>query len=243
MSLPVILSAADTFAHRPGYSTFTDQTRMELLVGGMNDAEHFYTDGSFKDLKNWQMHHEVYSWVAKLDGDDVVGIDMCANDYAKRGGSIDLQWLPPKVADARIYGFDLTGALDTAKLPAALVKLNVGSNKLTGSVDFTRLPPAMTDLHIQHNCFSGEVNLNALPAPMEYLNISNNAFEGTVSLVHLPPGMCGLTLERNPFSGNLVLTNLPAHLSWVSIGGTNIEKVVDTNGDAFEARVIERGFW
>ena len=234
MHLPAILSTVDSFVHRPDYSTFTDQTRMELLVRDMNYAEHFCTDGSFKDLKQWR-------GLVTLDGDDVVYIYLGANDFTKRGGSIDFRWLPPKVTYAIIRDFDLEGSLETVKLPAALINLSVADNKLAGGVDFKRLPPAMTDLYIQHNCFSGEVDLDALPAPMKYLNISNNAFEGTVSLTSLPPDMTGVTLERNPFSGNLVLSNLPVHLSWVSIGGTNIERVVDTNGDDFETRVIERG--
>ena len=192
------------------YSSFSDQTLMELLFDGLTEEskrQYQDADGAYLDVCAWNC-----------------AICDCAQrvtEIAFGGaveGSLQLSYIPPQVVS--FYGAfqQLTGTIDLAHLPQNLRDLNLNTNKLTGSVDLTQLPLRIQFLYLDSNLLTGSVNLTKMPRSMKILYIHCNQLSGSVHLRSLPDAMVHLYLQNNAFTGSFIATNLPPNLEALYAG-------------------------
>ena len=139
--------STDSSLGRVGYSLFSDQTLMEMLVDGFDDE----TKEEYQD--NHGMYLDVCGWSCiKCDDDErVVQIELGSETLS---GSLELCYVPPKVKVLDISS-RLTGSVDLRQLPDEMSKLHLNNSQLTGEIDLTQLPDGMYDLYLSSNQLTG----------------------------------------------------------------------------------------
>ena len=252
MNLLTLLHSVDPTLGRVDYSSFSDQTLMEMLLDGFDD----------KTKKTYQgnngMYLDVCKWICvECDHDKRVIEIHVHSDNAS--GSIELCYAPPKVKVLRVSSWgksEFTGSVDLTHLPDGMQVLNLQNNQLTGEIDVTQLPDAMESLDLQNNQLTGEIDLTQLldvedlslgnnqltgeldltrlPAQMYHLDFQSNRFTGGVDLTHLPEGMKRLTINDNQLSASLILKRLPPGIRFINArrNNSNAVAVVDSETHA-----------
>ena len=194
-----MLQIAQLFADDPNlghvdYSSFSDQTLMELLISELPDVtkQNFQDrDGTFLDVCEW-------SCVKCDDEERVTRVD----GASEIPGTIQLSYIPENVLFFRMCGSKLHGTLDANRLPRGLERIFLTTNKLEGAVDFTALPTQAEYFSVAVNSLSGSVDLGSLPGKLRRLWIQQNRFNGTLCLTKLPLVMDILDISENVFSGD-----------------------------------------
>ena len=236
---------ADPALGRVDYNSLTDQTLMEMLADGFDEAtrkRYQDSEGLYLDIADWLC--------ARFDDDEnVIDIKECRNTrgslhlhcippnvrkfvltWQKLEGSIDLAILPKNIECLILAGNELTGSIDLSRLPNRLRLLALNSNRFTGSIDLTQLPHSMEDLNVAFNRLSGSLNFDTLPAKLHTVRLQNNAFTGTFNAPHLPPDLQTLNASRNKFSESAVVDSQTT--AEIDIFGSGVTSVVDENGNA-----------
>ena len=200
----MLFLTVDPHLGRVDYTSFSDQTLMEMLYAGFSaDAIKRCqdTEGAFLDVCKW---HSV-----KCDGDGNV---VKFHDFYTFTGSLQLCYIPPKVETFRLQFKVFTGSIDLTQLPRSLWELDLGRDNLEGPIDLTRLPEGIKNLHLCNNRFSGSVELTQLPQSIKSLELQGNRFTGEIDLTRLPEDMESLYLHENLFTGSFIAKNLPHDL-------------------------------
>ena len=210
------LCTADStnFTHRVNASTFSEQTRMELLVSGIPEKCALYDDfGDFDDIYMW-------AGVSLRNRTHVVAIQWSdTSGVFKPGGSMDLQWIPPEVVLFDISCMELEGSIDTFALPRKLEILYIGYNRFSGDFVLKGLPPTLITLCGGDNQFQGIFPIADLPRRLVNCNMQNNKFSGSLDIPALPATCESVDLSRNQFVGQLDLRTLPADLLSLKLTG------------------------
>ena len=162
----VVLRSADVALGRADYSTFSDQTLMELLFEGFEEeAKQTYQDehGLYLDVCDWSC--------VTCDSDERV---TRISTTGKVNGPLRFFYIPPKVESLSMSEADLTGPIDFENLPNNLEELCLSDNRLEGSIELTNLPQTMLDLNFRSNTFEGSIDLTKLPESMGRLYLHFN---------------------------------------------------------------------
>ena len=205
---------------RLGKESFSDQTLMEILVGGFNAADAFREhDGTFHEISRW--YGVSLNGAGRVDEIDWEYEDDSFGLYVGRpvtpGGSIDLRWIPSDTRCFDITNLDLKGSINTLALPRSLEQLSCLENKFAGSFVTESLPQSLVRLIISYNYLSGTLNFAGFPSRLNFCGLSSNQFNGTVDLSCLPKCMISIYLYSNRFSGNVDLSMLPNQLREIEI--------------------------
>ena len=207
MSAFHLFFSVDPSLGRLDYSLLSDQSLMEMLVGGLSKTvKKLFQDDS-------EMFLDVCDW-------DGVQCDNNANVTSVRidecDGPIALEFIPPRVGVFHMRAGSLSGTLSTSALPKGMEYFAISTNNFGGTVDFTSLPEGMRLLCLQRNKFSGSAALDSLPSALERLYIQQNHFSGSLNLKNLPPNLHYLDASTNAFTGVFRIENLPERLSAIS---------------------------
>ena len=210
MCIFTIILTVDTNLGRVNYSSFSDQTLMEMLIGDLDDE----TKKKYQDSE--KMYLDVCKWdCVKCDDDGNV---IAINPKGDVKGSLQLSYIPPKVREFDASYKGLTGPADLAYLPQSLEELYLDNNKLAGSVDLGNLPQNMHTLYLDSNKLTGSIKLSNLPKNMQGLFLHCNAFSGSIELTNLPQSLLSLTFNSNELTGSFIATNLPPKLEKIEAG-------------------------
>ena len=221
---------------RVDVSSLSDQTRMELLVA---DIQHLSavqsTTGEFLDIKQWRgvdIIDDYVDYIVFNHTDIFIGED---DFVVGPGGSIDLRWLPSKLAWLDLHDMLLEGTIETADLPRDLQYVDLTRNNLKGTLCMKGLPQNMQKLRIGDNKLCGSLHLEHSPPNLVAFDAHWNGFEGTLDFRHLPEKMDTLNLRDNKFSGSIDLSKIPSSLTHFYFNRTQISQetlviAVPTNG-------------
>ena len=242
-SFLLLLQTTDANLGRVDIASFSDQTLMELLIERFPEdfkIEYRDSDGCFTDVCSWP---EV-----RCDKDSRV-VDYYT-DPDEVGGSISLEYMPPKMQSFVMRSTRVRGTLEASRLPDSLLTFKMTRNKLEGTVDFVQLPRNLKEFSIFSNMFTGSADLQDLPPDLCKLWIYSNKFSGTICLSKLPPVLEVLDISHNDFCGELFFQNVPSSLSgfcthgnafnpaaivpkgeWVHLANTEVGSVVDVEGN------------
>ena len=229
----MLILTVDPSLGRADYSTLSDQTLMEMLIGGFDEEakkEYQDIDAMFLDVCEWP-------GIECDDDERVVEIEIDSRHIL---GSLELSYAPPKAEVLSISSWarsKLTGSVDLARLPEATESLCLDGNRLTGELDLTKLPDIMEYLSFNNNEFSGEVDLTQFPIGMKYLYLSDNQLTGSLYVGKLPPMMELVHARGNNFDP-IVVVDSETHVS-IKLCRSGVVSVVDENGKALD---MER-FW
>ena len=236
MFIALKLFTADDCCGRVDPSTLSQQTRMELLVAGLDDCEAFLgLDGTFTDISMWNGvsfdTEDAVVAIAWYIDDDCVNEERPCETVVEAGGSIDLRWLPPTVARFCIADMELSGTLTTSALPPALTHMNLKLNFLSGSFDVAGLPPLVDDISIAHNAFTGSLDVTAFPSRLRAFQAIFNRFTGSLDLTQLHAPLVRLGLSNNNFTGEIDLRRIPDSLQHMTLHGNAIKQDLLLVGD------------
>mmetsp|Transcript_44265 Transcript_44265/g.62148 ORF Transcript_44265/g.62148 Transcript_44265/m.62148 type:complete len:266 (+) Transcript_44265:40-837(+) len=138
-------------------------------------------------------------------------------------GTIDLRYLPKRVAVLRMFQNLLNGTLALSLLHDDLQSLHLSANEFSGAVDLSQLPAYMHTMELNKNLLVGKIDLSSLPASLKTLNLSSNALSGELDLTLLHPPLTYLDLARNEFSGFPNMKKLPLSLWLLDLSHNLIE--------------------
>ena len=223
-TLQLFLSV-DPSLGRVDYSSFSDQTLMEMMFEGFDDEtkkENQDSHGMYRDVSGW-------TCIKCDDEERVIKIEIGSHNVS---GSLELRYVPPKVKVLDISSWRkrlLAGSVDLAHLPFGMEYLNLSSNQLSGEIDLTHLPDGMQRLSLQNNQFTGEIDLAQLPDGIFYLDLQTNQLTGEIDFAHLPEGMKYLFLNNNQLSGEIDLTNLPKGMRKLFLENNQFTGEIDLN--------------
>ena len=202
--------SVDASLGRIDYSSFSDQTLMELLIDGLSeDSKYLFQDGdgAYKDVCDWI--------IVECHAEGNVNVVRCG--FVQLEGSISTECMPPNITDFDLSSRGLSGSCQVRRLPKSLTSLRIDENKFEGTVDFTGFPEKMHTIVLYSNRFHGSCGFTALPEPLTHLNISHNAFSGAIRLDRLPQGLQCLNLRGNKLSGRIRLLQPPGNLRYVNL--------------------------
>ena len=245
MPLLTALLSADSALGRADYSSFSEQTLMEMLISDMHmddvDRSEFYdATGDFKDYTEWP-------GVMTSPSGKIVSIDWTE---APASGPLPLAYLPRSLEKLKLSSLwsNFSGTVDAAALPRGMVEISIEKNAFHGEIDFASLPRSihlidfsenrfhggvdaaglprgMTYLNLAENAFSGEFNFQALPQTLQYLHIDDNEFSGVVLFENFPPSIAIVLMNGNRFEGKFSADALPASLQDLEIQDNNFEPI------------------
>ena len=225
-----LLLSVDPSLGRVDYSLLSDQTLLEMLIDGFDDASkqpYQDNDGMYQDVCTW-------CCVTCDDDDRVIEVDI---DSTSVGGSLELCYIPPKVKELYVttmYGNRLTGSVDLTHLPGGMHDLSLSKNRLNGEIDLTCLPNRTTYLYLDNNQFTGEIDLTQLPDGMKELFLNNNQLSGSLVLSKLPPAMRCMNVRGNNFHAvAVVASEARGH---IMLRGSGVTSVMDEKGRKLESK-------
>ena len=212
------------------YSSFSDQTLMEMLIEGFDDV----TKSEYQESDGTYLNFCRKSCITCDHDESVLEIDI---DSENASGIIDLCYVPPKVKFLNISTLaksELTGSVHLTHLPEGMQTLILSENQLAGEIDLKRLPDGMNVLDLHRNQLTGEINLTRLPEGLSHLFLSNNQFTGEIDLTQLPEGMQRLHLDNNQLTGSLIILNLPPGIDLIKayVNHFNAVAVIDSKARA-----------
>ena len=219
---------------RVGYSLFSDQTLMEMLIDGFDhETKKTYIDkdGMYLDVCKW-------SRIKCDDNERVIQIHIVSSIVS---GSLELRYVPPKVKLLSVRWWlvsQLTGSLDLAHLPGAMEDVRLGNNKLTGELDLAHIPDGVKYLFLNNNQFSGEIDLTHLPNRMNWLFLQSNQLTGKIDLAHLPEGMESLCLNSNQLTGSLIIGKLPQGINMIDVRRNHFNAIAVVNSETKAAILL-----
>ena len=222
-SLPVLLSSdIESHLHRVQKMTLSEQTLMEILVSEIDDHGVFQNaDGEFRDLSEWGgVHVQFGEYVKRIIWNVDTLYDIFAGEdesVLQPEGSIDMQWLPPKLTDFEISNMLLKGTVDTESLPRSLEVLCIDDNRLEGPFHLHGLPATIKKILGSRNSFSGSFDLAHHPPHLTKCDMSKNEFSGCLEIPKLPACVFHLNLERNRFCSPIDLSVLPVNLEFLCL--------------------------
>ena len=230
------VSCTDTPLGRLNYDSLSDQTRMEILLDGLNAA----SKERFQDKNGNFLNICELKEMIQCDADD--NVTSVHFPYQLRlEGCIKLAFIPPhvmtfsaqstrtlegtvstdilpKTLQFLTLGYSFSGPFAMTALPPKMEEIEINSNKFCGSLDLHNLPENMKKIRANNNKFTGCVDLRSLPAVLEFLWINKNQLCGEIFLEKLPPALQSINLSENAFTGRIELTNLPADLIYINVG-------------------------
>ena len=238
MLFPMSISTADLPLGRVGYSTISDQTRMEILIDGLTHTckmQFMETDGGYRPIQSWK-------GVRRSADGNVEEIMWAWYHEVLARGSINFDFLPLTVRDVSCSGHNISGTVCTAQLPNQMQSLKLMRDRLFGEFDFSSLPEALIELNISSNQFQGSCDLTNLPEQLAELYMYENRFTGRIDLGKLPVTLLNLSISNNRFSGEIAFENLPAsllslHLDACRFSGAFRFESIPPNLDSFAARM------
>ena len=169
-------------------------------------------------------------------------------------GTLNTATLPESLRELILYDTSLSGSVDLENLPRAnLTNLNLSLGKFSGTLNLAELPPKSKNIFLHENSFTGSVDLSHLPQTMQELSLESNQLSGEVDLSNLPPTMRRLILSKNHFCGEFRILKAPQDLrvnassndfsgvaiveramhEKVLLSNTNVEKIVDEDGEQY----------
>ena len=198
------LFCVDPNLGRTDYSSFSDQSLMEMLLDGFDEG----TKQRYQDDE--EMYIDVCEWsiVECANHERVVKI----KEECGLIGSLHLCYIPSKVEELHLSWMKFEGTIDLTQVPGSMRKLTLHKNGITGSADLRNLPEFMEELYLFDNQLTGSIHLTNLPQHMKKLHVDNNKLDGSIDLTKLPASMEALYLQRNNFTGSIDLSNLPRGL-------------------------------
>ena len=219
MKFCMLLYSVDPSLGRVDYSSFSDQTLMEMVFEGFDEV----TKQRYQD--EYDTYIDVCAWsCVECDADERV---IEVKEYSEIIGTIQLSYLPSKLKALYMQKMQLKGSVELANLPESMEILNLRYNRLTGSIDLTHLPNRMEQLYLKSNQCSGSLDLTLLPESMRFLYLDNNQFSGSVDVSRLPRNMQQLMLQKNQLSGSFGATNISHCL-----------KLLDASRNKFSAKAV-----
>ena len=194
------------------YESLSDQSLMEMLVTGMDEASLSGAqdaNGNFKDVCEWKD--------VRCTNDRVTKVFMYFLEFT--GGQFAFEWIPPLVRELTLNACGLRGTLDTAALPPVLVDFQVPGNRLHGELDWKALPRKLEKLIICRNEFTGSCVLADLPDTLIILQAEKNKFSGVLNLEKLPAALKSLDLCQNELHGSIHIEGLPQSMGKIALKG------------------------
>ena len=223
-----VLLSIDTGLSRVDPSTFSDQTRMEILVDGLEDQSKKLlqdSNGEYYDISQWP-------GVTLDSSGNVISILWRAEGLLS--GSVALDMLPPHLNEFTItiplFGHrtgGFYGTIDTTALPRTLHRFDVSVQKMHGSFLLPAAPEALTYLSVRENTLSGVLVFAGMPQGLKHLDLSLNAFTGTLDTADLASTLEHFNVAGNRFEGGIDLTELPARLELFSASKNNFGGTID----------------
>ena len=207
---PVVACTDDAHLGRLEYELLNEQQLMEFLIAKVNNKDIFRDEhGNFLDACEWDD--------VECSRNDVETIawnhDWGVVDLMK--GTIELDWLPPKLKKVNMSDQSMEGTLSIKLLPQSIKQVYLGCNRLSGTLDMVYLPESILVLHLDCNRFEGELVLTSLPSNLQEIELDENLFRAKVLVVDFPE-----TVTSYAFDGN------------------EIEKIVDINGKELPESLI-----
>mmetsp|Transcript_23544 Transcript_23544/g.36712 ORF Transcript_23544/g.36712 Transcript_23544/m.36712 type:complete len:266 (-) Transcript_23544:37-834(-) len=201
-----------------------DQSLMELLLVNFNDPRAFKNvDGTYMDVALWLG--------VTFRNDNVAAIGWSDDPFQirerrvqKKGGYIDLQWIPDGVTEFDISFLQLAGECETVKLPRGLHSFQIRSNRFSGSFSVKGLPRTLVNLDIRSNLLEGNLDLTCLPPALERLYGHTNSFSGTIVLTALPETLVHVSLHDNLFEGTINLESLPPVINILDLTANRLKQ-------------------
>ena len=241
------LLTADPMLSRVDASSLTDQTRMEILISGLDENCRAYfcdDNGDFMHACRWlgvTCTPPVNGSITRINWNDedtfagelnlsflptilkYFGVEKHPMLGVKRGfnGSLETSALPLCLDTLTLGNNDFSSTVNFTALPKSLTGLFLAMNQFFGSADLTRLPKNLTDIDISMNQFSGEICLDTLPQELSAINISGNSFIGRLNLEQLPLGLIFFDCSSNSLSGSIFVDSLPPGLLNFNIAENN----------------------
>ena len=215
-----ILTADPNLGHAD-YSSFSDQTLMEMFFEGFDEETRRMcqdAEGAYLDVCKWNgVECDRKARVIKL------------TQSKCKSGSLQLCYLPPKFQCLLVNYAGLTGSLDLTQMPQSMLVLTVASNKLTGSIDLAHLPQNLFYLGLGFNQFHGSFDLTQLPQSMKYLDLNNNRFSGVFNATNLPSNLSKVDASGNQFSA-IAFVDAQTKAK-ITLNQSGVTSVVDESGN------------
>ena len=140
MNSIILAQTIDPNLGHADYSSFSDQTLMEMLLEGFDEK----TRQVCQDIRGTYI--EVCEWpCVKCDADGSV-IEISQRDNVS--GSLELRYAPPKMRKFEMTWKHLTGSIDLTQLPENFEELYLFRNQLEGSICLTQLPQNMKEISL-----------------------------------------------------------------------------------------------
>ena len=197
--------SADSSVGRFDFDSLTDQTRMEMLIEGMNSSD----KRSFKDIDGFFI--DVCRWgIVTCSNDRVVDIMLTYREFNEEQFQFAL--IPSETTSLTLDSCNAHGTLDTSVLPFGLIFLLLSRNKLHGTIDCEYFPRGLVDIYIENNEFTGSMNFAGLPEGLQTLNMNHNKISGGIFLGSLPKALIDLNAANNCLSGPVDFQVMPASL-------------------------------
>ena len=216
--MPMLFTLVDPSAlGRLDYLSMSQQALMECLVAQINETSlrNFLDENkNFKDIDEW-------TGVKCNDEGDVVKIDWVNEGHYAVNGSIDFQWIPPKVQNLKLRSYTpaqpLTGSLDIHMLPRSLQTFHINifhihpTEKIAIRGSFSDLPESMKVFNNSGCIVQMPLCLIGIPKRLKDIYISGHDF-GDINLRCGSAALTGLILTKGNKQGTISFLESPPSL-------------------------------
>ena len=210
-------------------AAFSDQTRMELVVAGLDDqskAQFEDSNEAFRDISGWRG--------LKFDAEGNVKSIYWRYERHKLNGSLSLDYLPQHLEKFNLYGpifaksaISVCGTIETAALPRGLREFAIDRQRMSGTLNLPELPQTLAYFTVMSNDLSGDLIFRGTPESLLHLDLSKNAFTGKVATEDLPRALEFFSISRNAMEGSLNLTKLPVCLVIFHAANNNLNGTIN----------------
>ena len=207
------------------YGNMNDQQRMEVMIRDVNNKNDFLDeDGEYKDVCKWKG--------VECDSNSNVVKIYWYNDLNVKGGSIDLEYIPPNVTEFIVMSQSLNGTINVSFLPHRLLLFDMFENKLSGQLHLHNLPNHINEFFVGYNNLEGTIDLTMLPSSLEILGLNKNNFTDPINLIHLPMNLKSLWIYDNKIKQVVVVIGVISNtLEEIYLYGNSIDRLLDIEGN------------
>ena len=219
---------------RVGYESMTEQTLMELLVGGVSILHNIQDEqGDFLDVNTWPgVKTNDIGNVVEVRFPPTIRFNALEGGHGQfvsfyaigPEGSMDLSWIPRFTKRFDISQVALQGTVNTAALPRQLEIFDISRNKFSGMFSIPGLPSTLQIISIAFNSFIGSLDVTKLPQGLCSWNAESNYFQGTIDLSRLPPYLTVFNMSHTEISGTIDLRNIPSSICLFALESTFVEQ-------------------
>ena len=263
-----LLLCTDTGLARIELGALPDQTRIELLVNGLDArSKEIFIDsnGDYLDIRKWPGVKcgnegnivELHIWLHHLTASGSVSLDFLPtdlksfiitdpstrNEYCEVRGMVETSRLPSGLQMFSAENMRLSSTLDLPALPRRVKHFSVRGNQLFGGLVFSGAPQCLEHLSLSRNAFTGTLCTGDLPRSLRNFYISENKMTGSLDMTKLPQGLIMFGASGNNFCGTLNLSHLPPYIQDCYMSGNAFQGEISFNNlpNSMNSLILEAG--